>query len=77
MQGADQLVIQKVLHHSQLSTTRRYVHVAIEVTKAALTRLEAGVADAREKAKQKEEQERRAAAEPQATVLHPQTEMIQ
>ena len=33
-------MIQKVLGHSQLSTTRRYTRTPIEVTKPALTRLE-------------------------------------
>jgi integrase len=40
-QGADPFVIQKVLRHSQLTTTRRYTHVPASLTKAALDRVDA------------------------------------
>jgi integrase len=39
-QGANPFVIQKVLGHSQLSTTRRYTHLDTEVTRPAITLLE-------------------------------------
>ncbi len=41
LQGANPFVIQKVLRHSQLVTTRRYVHVPVPITKAALDRVDA------------------------------------
>jgi integrase len=40
LQGADPFVIQKVLRHSQLVTTRRYVHIPVPITKAALDRVD-------------------------------------
>lgn len=41
LQGADPFVIQQVLRHSQLTTTKRYTHVPISVIKAALDKVDA------------------------------------
>jgi integrase len=76
-QGAGEFTIQAALRHAQLSTTRRYVHVPTDVVKEAVTRVESGIEAAKQKMKEKERQERKAASEVQATVIQPQTEMIQ
>jgi hypothetical protein len=64
-----------VLGHSQLSTTRRYTHVDIAVTKPAITALESAFDGERKKQveKRQEEQRRVAAAE----VIRPATTLVQ
>lgn len=65
-QGADPFIIQRVLGHSQLSTTKRYVHLPVEVTRAAVTGLEAAFAATKKK---REEHEAETEAKPAATVV--------
>lgn len=57
VQGADPFIIQRVLGHSQLSTTRRYTHVPIEVTKKAVSGLESLFEEARKTRDQKPQQD--------------------
>ena len=67
LQGADPFIIQTVFGHSQLSTTRRYTHVPVEVTKAAVTGLEEIFETARQKQKA-DQQQQQSPAEAIATV---------
>ena len=56
-QGASPFTIERVLGHSQLSTTKRYTHVPIEVTKAALEGVESLVESKRNKADEQNKQD--------------------
>ena len=51
-QGATTFTIQTVLGHSQLSATKRYTHVPIEVTKTALDGMESLMEGTRKKAEE-------------------------
>jgi integrase len=64
-QGADPFIIQRVLGHSQLTTTRRYTHVPLSVTKSALAALESAFQGAK---KEREEPAEKIATENPPTI---------
>jgi len=74
-QKADGFTIQQVLGHSQLSTTRRYTHIDIAVTKPAITALESAFDGERKKQEQKREEEQRRVAAAEA--IQPATTLVQ
>jgi integrase len=74
VQGANPFMIQTVLGHSQLTTTRKYTHVPIQVTKTALTGLESGFEAERKKRKEKQERE---AAEVKPAAVPPPSTLVQ